>query len=58
MPEWLTVENAIAMALALVGVAAVVARFTPNEADDRWVQNILDFINSIGQNGGPNAKNK
>ena len=58
MPEWLTLENAIVLATALIGVFAVIARFTPNEADNRIAQKLLDFINGLGQNGWPNSKNE
>ena len=52
MPEWLTVENVVTIGLAVVGLAAVIARFTPSESDDKIIQAILDFLNSVAQNRG------
>jgi len=43
-------------ALAIIGGFAVLARFTPNTTDDRFIQFILDAVNFTGMNHGK-AKN-
>ena len=43
--------------LAIIGAFAVVARWTPNKSDDKWIQFILDGINFTAMNNGK-AKNE
>jgi hypothetical protein len=47
---WFTVATSI------IGTAALVATLTPNKADDRIVQWLLDIVNFVGANIGK-AKN-
>ena len=42
--------------LEIVGVFAILATLTPNKADDKMVQMILNLINAFGANMGK-AKN-
>ena len=44
-------------ALLIIGGFAVLARFTANEADDKFTQTALNWINRLGMNGGM-AKNE
>lgn len=46
----------IGAASMIIGGFATLARFTPNQNDDRIIQVILDFINFAGMNNGK-AKN-
>ena len=41
-----------------IGLFSVIARFTPNEKDNKIAQFLLNLINQLGMNGGPNSKNK
>lgn len=56
MMVWAFVTSHIAEILQVVGMFAVMARWTPNTTDDRMVQFLLDGINFLGFNHG-NAKN-
>ena len=46
------IVNYIPLATTIVGVFALIATQTPNKADDRIVQVILDVINFLGANLG------
>lgn len=50
-------DNIAAIALQVVGIAALVATMTPNEADNKIVDSISKIINLLGANFGK-AKNK
>ena len=50
MPEWLTIENVVAVVTAVVTAAAAIAAITPSEADNRIIQKILDVVNALGLN--------
>ncbi|GAG05914.1 unnamed protein product, partial [marine sediment metagenome] len=50
MPEWLTIENVIAVVTAVVTVASVVAAITPSNADNAFIQKLLDILNTLGVN--------
>lgn len=50
------VQNNIAQILQVVGGFAAIATLTPNKADDKIVQMVLDAINTFGGNFG-NSKN-
>jgi len=49
MPEidWTMV---VMLAPTLIGVFAVIAKYTPNTADDKIAQMLFDVINVLGQN--------
>jgi len=51
--SWVT-SNAPAL-LQIVGAFAVIATFTPNKADDKVIQSILNWINRLGGNLGKAA---
>jgi hypothetical protein len=53
MTNW---QTWLAIATSVIGSAAVIATLTPNKADDRIVQWLLDIVNFIGANVGK-AKN-
>ena len=46
------------IAVELIGLFAVVARFTPNKSDDKVAQFLLSLINQLGMNVGPKSKNQ
>ena len=46
----------ITIGLAVLGVASTIATMTPNKADDKAVQLLLDLVNVVGMNIGK-AKN-
>jgi len=57
--DWLTVENVeniLQIATQVIGVAALLASFTPNTSDNAIVDAILKVINFFGANFGK-AKN-
>jgi len=54
MENWQVILSAAA---SIVGGFAVLATFTPNRSDDKYVQYVLDFINVLGGNFGK-SKNK
>ena len=45
--DWTNIGNIV---LQIVGLAAMVSSITPNQADDKFVQLILDGLNSLGFN--------
>jgi hypothetical protein len=45
------------LALSVIGLAAVVARFTPNTTDNLIVGWLYSAINQLGMNGSPNSRN-
>ena len=47
----------VPIALTVIGAFATIATVTPNKADDRIVQWLLDVVNFLGGNVGK-AKNK
>lgn len=47
--DWTNIGNIV---LQVVGLAAMVSALTPNQADDKFVQLILDGLNSLGMNLG------
>lgn len=47
----------IALAFSIIGVFAVIARFTKNKTDDKLVQFAYNLINFLAMNHG-NAANK
>jgi len=47
----------IQIIVGVVGVFSLVATLTPNEADNKVAQFLLDLINTLGANVG-NASNK
>jgi len=51
---WFT--SNLALILQVVGAAAAIATITPNKADDKIVQAILDAVNFVAGNFGK-AKN-
>jgi hypothetical protein len=57
MPEYITLENIVAVVTAVVTAAATIAAITPSNADNAFVQKILDAINAFGLNIGK-ASNK
>lgn len=46
------IDSIIAIALAVVGLFSMIATMTPNKADDRIAQFLLDVINFLGANVG------
>lgn len=54
MENWQAILSAAA---SIVGGFAVLATFTPNRSDDKYLQYVLDFINVLGGNFGK-SKNK
>jgi len=52
MPEWLTIENVISVLTAIVTLAAAIAAITPSEKDNKYIQVVLDLINTLGLNVG------
>ena len=50
-------DNIAAIALQVVGIAALVATMTPNKTDNKIVDAISKIINLLGANFGK-AKNK
>ncbi len=54
MGSWLGQNYVIV--LEIIGVFAILATLTPNKADDKVVQIVLDLINAFGMNTGK-AKN-
>jgi len=55
MPEWLTLENIIMVVTALVTAAAAITAVTPSQADNKFVQQLLDVLNALGLNIGAAA---
>lgn len=49
-------EKYLEIAVMLIGIFAAVAAITPNKADNKIAQFLLDLINKLGFNIG-NAKN-
>jgi len=49
MTNW---QTWLAVATSVIGSAAIIATLTPNKADDRIVQWLLDIVNFIGANVG------
>ncbi len=47
----------IKVGLAAIGAFSIVASQTPNKADDKVAQKLLNIVNVLGMNVG-NAKNK
>ena len=47
MENWQAILSAAA---SIVGGFAVLATFTPNRSDDKYLQYVLDFINVLGAN--------
>ena len=60
MEQIIGIVNIIVLALpalaTIVGGFAILATLTPNKADDKIIQQILDVINFLGANFG-NSKN-
>ena len=54
MTNW---QSWFAVATSIIGTAALVATLTPNKADDRIVQWLLDIINFVGANIGKARNN-
>jgi len=54
MSNW---QSWFAVATSIVGTAALVATLTPNKADDRIVQWLLDIVNFVGANIGKARNN-
>jgi len=52
----LSFTELLLLAPTIIGVFAVVAKYTPNTADDKLAQMLFDIINVLGQNAGK-AKN-
>ena len=52
--NWQAILSAVA---SIIGGFAVLATFTPNRSDDKYLQYLLDFINLLGANFGQ-SKNK
>lgn len=57
MPEWLTVENVIAVVTAVVTLASVIAAITPTDKDNKFIAKVMGLVNALAVNVG-NAKNK
>lgn len=51
------IQEWIVIVLAVLGMASTIASMTPNKADDKVVQFLLDLVNVVGGNIG-RAKNK
>ena len=47
--DWTNIGNIV---LQVVGLAAMVSSITPNKVDDKFVQLLLDGLNSLGFNLG------
>ena len=43
---------------AIIGVLSIIAKYTPNKSDDRWVQMLWDLLNLFGQNTGKAANSE
>ena len=45
---WNQVDGIIVAILAILGGFSVLARLTPTEADDKFIQKVINFINALG----------
>lgn len=45
---WSGIDQYILAVLAILGGFSVLARLTPSQADDKFVQKAIDFINALG----------
>jgi len=54
MTNW---QSWFAVATSIIGTAALIATLTPNKADDRIVQWLLDIVNFVGANVGKARNN-
>jgi hypothetical protein len=45
---WSGVDQYILAVLAILGGFSVLAKLTPSEADDKFIQKIINIINTLG----------
>lgn len=43
--HWVEVVQAV---LAVLGAASIVAKLTPTQVDDQWVQKVVDIVHALG----------
>jgi len=45
---WSQIDGIVVAILAILGGFSVLAKLTPTEVDDRFIQKIIDVINALG----------
>ena len=43
---------------AIIGALSVIAKYTKNKSDDKWIQMLWDLLNLFGQNTGKAANSE
>jgi len=52
MPEWVTLENVVAVVTAFISLFSVVAAITPTKADNKVLDKLIALVNVFAVNVG------